>query len=446
MATLRRLLDDAHRGAPQFLVLTGRRRVGKSTLVRRFVSEHAAHCRVVLFNATHESDTVQRERLREALVDAGITPPSSQWSDLLGAALTSPGPPLVLAIDEAPYLLNVNAGWASVLQHAWDQSRDSRDGNAPLLILTGSAISTILTVISSAGPLFGRPTHQLMLDPLDLPSSHELLGHPEPRRTIEAYSACGGYPLFLNLWNPELAAEANLLRLVDSPVAPLFAGADSLLLEMADIPNHRRVLTAIGGGDHKQSKINQHVRAERPLKALERAGFVARRTPISERSPKQAQYRISDGYLRFWFEVIEPFLSAIEAGQAATALRMAEGRWNAVVAATFEEGARHHARRLVAAGELEPALIGEWWSDTGQQGQVDVVGVAPKRWRLAGEVKWSNEFRITDLRQLERNLSIARQDAARLTLASWSIHGPAAELQRMRSDMRHFTAADVVDQ
>jgi len=419
-------------------------------LLQRFVDATTSTTRAVLYAPGRESAQRQRTGLADSLRSVGVAVTDEQaatWRALLTTVFEAARiEPLVVVIDEAPYLIDSDPAWPSILQSVWDTERHPAEPSGLVLVLNGSAISAMTSMIASSGALFERPTTTMRIDPFDLPTTHAFLGEPDPRRTLEAQAACGGYPLLLQRWDTTQDATGNLIRLGGEPFGPLAANASVLLIDLADIGGHRRVLGAVGRGATKLSDINNRAgqRAEHSLSVLEAASFVGRRTPIGEPARKNVHYELTDGYLRFWFQLIDRNMQFIESGQGEQVIRRASALWTTHIADTFEREARSHAIRLVASGALESMVIGEWWRDSGSQAQVDVVGVGPTDWRFAGEVKWRDRFDRSDLHRFEQNLAAAGYGPDDVMTASWSINGANDDVMLIRPDMRHFTVDDVV--
>lgn len=450
LAMLHEHSELARRGKPQLVVLYGRRRVGKTFLLRHH-GDHlkgVSHC---YSPVTREAAADQRQQLLGDLQRSGIDLPAdvgASWSSLLDAVVDAATErPISLAIDEAPYLIDSDASWTSALQHSWDRARHLGAACHLMLTLTGSAVSTMTEVVSSGGPLYERPNRLIHLLPFDLPTSSTFLRAPTAQATIEAHAACGGYPLLLSRWDVAATAEDNLIRLAGDPVGALTANASTLLLDMPDVGGHRRVLGAIGRGAHRFGEITNRAgqRAERSLDVLQRSGFVRQRHPLGQPRVRDAHYVVDDIYLRFWFAVIERRLQLIEAGQGATVIRSAKATWTNHVAAVFEQEARNHAARLVRRGLLPEMLIGEWWTDRPDQAQLDVVGTSGSRWLLVGEAKWRDRLAVTDLRRFERNLSIAGSRAAGAALAVWAKSTVTAEVTNLRPGMSVFGPEEMVE-
>jgi uncharacterized protein len=442
------LLDATQhdRGAhhARLVVLFGRRRVGKTFLLQH-VREHLRQqgARAAYVSATREAAGAQLQRFADAIeIETGHRPSTvgwpSFWADVAAIAEAAP---LTLFLDEVPYLIESDKSWPSVLQAAWDAIRHAGASARLTLVLTGSAISTMLNLVSSRGALFERPDLLIRLDPFDLPTATSFLRTTSPISAIEAFTACDGYPLLLQRWDPAASAARNLLRLAGDPMGALATNASTLLLDLGETDTMHRVLGAIGRGANKLSEINARAgqRPERPLAVLERSGLVHRAHPVGDNSPKAAKLRIGDNYLRFWFAMVEQNLQLIDGGQGAAVLRSQVPQWENLVADVFEREARSHAVRL-ADGEAE---VGEWWTDRPAQAQIDVVEYSGNRWLRVGEVKWKPAFTLADFRRFQRHLQVAGNRATDVRLAVWAKESVSNEVRVLHPDLSFYSAADV---
>ena len=422
LAELHRLAGLARSGSPQLVVLFGRRRVGKTFLLRRFLEQldpaETAYHGCTYLSADEEMRTLLAEPAIASRVDTLLA--SETFAEgLARLADAAADRLLVVAIDEMPYLLGGDDHVVAAIQQLWDRMVEKP--TKLLLILTGSSISTMTRVVSSRGALFARPTKLMQLQPFDFPTSASFLGidsesPPEQRRAVlEARAACGGYPLLLDRWDVNASADQNLRTMAGGPLDPLIAMSSVLLLDLPDARGVRSVLTAIGRGVHKHGEIQSRAdqRIDAALSTLTAGGFVRSVQPIGSKEQKGARklYRIADEHLRFYFAIVDPYRQLFEADQGVAVLAGSQARWATLVQAMFESDARDHAVRLTREGAFgAPLVVGEWWlSNRQQQTQIDVVGIDPMSgsWRLAGEVKWVARFGANDLRHLDEAFRLA---------------------------------------
>ena len=407
MASLTSAASQAAAGVPQLVVVWGRRRVGKTFLLSHFVRGQ----RAVFFGATQQAQGIELSRLTDAVRrDLG-----EEAADLAGGGFSSweaalrffaavaREHPLVVVLDEVPYLTASTPGFASVVQAVWDHL----PAGTPLtLVLCGSAIGMMEAMIGAGGALRGRPTLTLRLSPIEPVPARAFLPELEPPAFLEAYAACGGYPLHLRAWDQHAGSEANLLRLAGAPGGILLEDAESMLAEeLTHAGGYARVLAAIGRGRTRYAQIasESDQRIERPLEVLMRAGLVSRGLPVGAPRGARATYEIADPYLAFWFSVLYSDIPQIEAGQGRAVLNRRNPSWQRHLGAVFEDVARAHARRLATRGELPSDLvIDRWWATSGEPCEVDVLGIRGTRSLLLGEARWQNRpLRARDLAQLQ---------------------------------------------
>ncbi len=437
LLSLVRSFELAAAGSPQLVVLAGPRRVGKSLLAHHALeADHG--CRPVYFEATQAGEAAQLRRFRaavvEALGEAAVPPgPSPQtWEQAFQLlAYLAAERPLAVVIDEATYLMASTPGFASMVQAVWDTMAVQASPPRLAIVLTGSALGLVEDALSHRGALYQRPTLHVNLRPFGHAQAWDFTGRPEPVALLEAYAACGGYPLHLDAWDFERPTNDILLDLAGAPGGVLVEDASHLLAGLTDA--HQRVLIAVGLGRSRPSEIATEAggRVERPLEALRRAGLVRLCKPLG--APRQARpsYRVDDAYLRFWFRVLANHVQRVEAGQGAAVLRHAEAAWQEQLGWSFEEAARQHAAWLAVNGTLPAgALTGEWWTATGPPAQVDVLARHEHRTVAVGEARWQGRplgQRAVD--ELAAKLRVVPDPVAQPLLLLWGRAGVRPDVQ-----------------
>lgn len=440
--------ERASAGKPQLVVLYGRRRVGKTFLLRHVLGQLRRPTRTLYWAATQDSAKQQLTELAAEVSEfLGGTPPATSWSmlfdHLVDAAVNEP---LTVALDEVPYLSKGRAAWASELQRSWDRARHIGKPCHLTLILTGSALATITSLVSSGGPLYGRPDELMRLDPFDLPTTASFLPAAAPAMAVfEAFAACGGYPLLLERWDTDAEALTNLINLAGDPLGPLAATAAVQLLDLPQAAGYRRLLSTVGRGVSKYSELGARAdqRIERPLAHLLASGLVQHCQPLGEPHSRRGRYIIGDVHLAFWFAVVEREMQLIEGGQGPSVIRRREPEWRKHLGAVFEQEAREHAARLAGLGTWgdNPVLVGEWWSDS-PQAQFDVAGTTGKKWAFVGEAKLGR-FGSGDLRRWNSALASVGRTGDAAAKVVWCGADPNPEIVAL--GVRHFTLNDMTD-
>lgn len=434
------LLLDAVRASAQsaqLVVVEGPRRVGKSFLLHHLLARLPDEITPVYFEATQSGERDQLRRFADAVghalgPDAPPLGAMGSWHQALAfCSYVARRRPLVVVLDEATYLTSSTPGFMSMVKSAYDTVSTAQDQPALTLVLTGSAVGLMEDAIDYNGPLYGRTTDILRLAPFSAAQASEFCGHPDPATLIEAYAACGGYPLHLDAWDFAAPTADNLQRLAGMPGGVLLEDASRLLTTLPEA--HRRVLIAVGQGRAKRSEIDTELggRSERALESLRRARFVRSAVPLGAPLKARPEYRVDDAYLRFWFRVLSNGVQRIEAGQGAAVLAHTRGEWDTHLGWCFEQAAREHAGHLVTNGQLDPvAQVDEWWTTRGQPVQIDVLGLADHRTVFAGEARWSRQpLGPSAVDELARKSRLAPDPVSQPGLLLWGRGGVRPEVQ-----------------
>ena len=349
-----------------------------------------------------------------------------------------------MILDEVPYLARSTPGFASIVQVVWDHLRP---GSKLVLVLTGSAVGVMEDILGAGGALRGRPTLSLPLAPVDLLAAREFLPDLPAEDLLQAYAACGGYPLHLRQWDAGVSTRENLRRLAFAPGGVLLEDAEGMLREeLSPTGGYAQILAAIGRGRTRFSHIAGEVgqRIDHALDVLIRTAFVSKVLPVGAPRGARATYEIPDPYLRFWFQVLYTEAALIAGGQGDAVLERALPRWQTHLGFVFEEQARAHARRLVQRGELPADLVvGRWWPGRGASVEVDVLGLRGSRTVLLGEARWqSAPLGRRDLESLRRKVPSVPNPVDEPTLVLWGRGGVTPEARR--AGALGFSIDDVV--
>ncbi len=398
----------------ELFILYGRRRVGKTELLRSFCNgkDH------VFFIATLSSDRDQLAafsqeiyRLTHVEVPEGFSYPS--WEAAFRALADLPGRPIVV-LDEFTYLIGGNKAIPSILQKVWDERL--KNSNV-FLILCGSYIGMMETeVIGYNAPLYGRRTGSYLLSPLEIPAAIKFFPNYSPIEQIEAWAILGGMPYYLSAFSDQVDIFTNIRQQILDPQGLLFSEPRLLLLEELREPrNYFSILRAIAQGSTRLNEIAQKAgvgsssTTARYLDILQQMRLVHRSVPATESQPNKSKkgiYHISDFFLRFWFRYVYPFQNSLDLGMADGILaQRVRPTFDQFVSYAFEEAARSYVVRLARKGRLSflPERVGSWWD---QNNEIDVVAISEsERAILVGECKWSaNPIGIDILENLKQKI------------------------------------------
>ena len=384
-----------------FVVIYGRRRVGKTTLIKEFLKKKAAF----YFLATEELETQSMKRL--AGVIARTTKSSllqkancSDWMDLFQIiADYRPAQRKVLVIDEFPYLVKANPAFPSILQNAWDELL--KDSNV-MLILSGSLVGMMRKhALSYDSPLYGRRTAQMRLAPLSFTEIYAVQEIPFDR-AVERYAVTGGVPKYLEFFQDDRELLDQIKEVILSKNGFLYEEPNFLLKsESMTAVNYFSIIKAIADGNHKLGKIagvlGQETSALTPyLSTLSELGFVEKRTPITEKNPEKSRkglYFIADNFIRFWFRYVYPYKGELEMDNMQIVLDEIQKDFiEKFVAFAYEDACKDIFAELCKYGKISftPSRIGSYWlNDLDGDTEIDVMAVDQQNKRLfAGEYKY----------------------------------------------------------
>ncbi len=408
----------------KMVVLYGRRRVGKTTLVDHFVRNR----RALYFTAQQKSDAINLRAFSQAVYRFFGMPEGAgaflSWSDALSyvadrASRDEAG--FVFVFDEFPYAAEACPSLPSALQLAIDHGFS---GTNVLMILCGSNEGFMESeVLGVKSPLYGRRTAQIRLKPFDYYDAARMLpGHLTCQERVQYYSAFGGTPYYLAQIDPSASFESNIAELFFNVSGLLYEEPLMLLRqELREPALYHSVLDAVASGRTNPKGIAEAAgvdpnAAGRYLKTLEDLGIVEREVPLGE-SPgrtRRSKYALADPFFSFWYRFVSPSIGAIEAGAGRAAATSASGPALATYVGTqFERVCLQWLVRQNRQGKLPflATAFGRWWgTDPRAREEVDIDVMATAKATssaLFGECKWRGSFDETEaLRKLEQRASL----------------------------------------
>jgi AAA+ ATPase superfamily predicted ATPase len=425
-------LTRTHPGPAQLVLLYGRLRIGKTELLQHWAAQ--SDVKYTYWAAIKESTTQQRNHLMAKLLEVpeDAAPVQRSWASLWEAvAAQIQDRRHILILDELPYAADADPAMLSALQHAWDQHFQKSN---VVMILCGSHVRTMETILSRQSPLFGRMTGQWHLGALPFACLAQFFPNWSAEERVALYAIAGGVPAYLGWLDPAHSLLANIRSRVLSPGGMFLAEPAFLLYDEVREPAHyMSILRAIGAGAHTLNEISDRCFIPRTsvnmyLSNLQELRLVERRLPVTVKRDQRARsragrYHLSDPYFRFYFHFLEPYVvdPPLDPDRVLAAIKQNLRAF--VGGAAFEELARQWVWRVGKAGRLPfaPESVGSHWS---AKVQVDVVAV---NWQthaiLLGECKWGAD-RVD--RPIVRELLDVKTPLALHSLpeegAGWKVH------------------------
>lgn len=391
-----RLIKEFSLTRPSLLVVYGRRRIGKSVLLREAAKDRPH----VLYQATRVTPALNLEGFKAEIARSlGADPLLNGLGDWLSvltylARKAEDMPGLVVVLDEFPYLVEGDQALPSIIQKFWDAV--VADEGKLNLVLCGSMIAQMEDLLAERNPLYGRQTLRLEVKALPLRDAAGFFpGYPAEDRIL-AYAIFGGVPFYLRLCDPGASLEENVTNLLLTDTGTLVDEPNVLLQsELRETQRYASILAAIADGCTKLGEIGGRVRDIKDsvslspyMRRLERMRLV-RVVHSLDASPRSrdARYFVDDPLVAFWHRFVRPNMSSVMQGFGHDIWRhQVAPQLDGYMGGAFEEICRGHARRHAQEVLPSPAQeIGQIWS---ADYDIDVAGRLLDGSMLYGECKW----------------------------------------------------------
>lgn len=396
------ILQDAYESpTAEMAIIYGRRRIGKTALIRKFCEGKP----VFFYTARAWKDDFQLEEFSQAVGTFNRNPQQRflDWPAALRALTAQPcDARRVIVIDDFQYIAKERPSILSELQVLWDEELSRKN---IFLILCGSAVSFIAKeVLGEKNPLYGRARTIMKVRPLPFATTAQFVPDCTAEDVFRGYAVLGGIPYFWQGMNPQRSLTENLAANVLREGGFLNDEAQSVLRqEFRDPATYNAILQAIAFGATTRNEIVQKSLADsrnlsKYLTALENMGLIERAFSVFSdggdlTDASKGLYRIPDHYLKFWFRFLAkqhvPIMTQEEAVSQWHA--SVEPFFSEFAAEAFEEVCRQYLIRLRHDGQLpfRPTELGRWWN---KNEKIDIVAADHERRHcLAGKCKYRNE-------------------------------------------------------
>lgn len=418
------LQNEYDRRGSSLVILYGRRRVGKTTLVSEFVRDK----RFLYFLVTEESESQNRNAFKGMVaefINSELLKESSvdNWGIIFKSLINyETDDKKVIIIDEFQYLGKSNPAFPSIFQKIWDTLLKELN---IMVILCGSLISMMKSqTLSYSSPLYGRRTGQIKLNQIPFKYYHEFFSNKSHKELIEYYAVTGGVPKYIELFYDSkdiyTAIEKNILN----KTSFLYDEPNFLLQrEVSEVGSYFSIIKTIAMGNQKLSKIATNLELKQTgltkyLKTLINLDILEREVPITEDNPEKSKrglYKIKDNFILFWFKFIYPNISYIESGNEELAMKKI--RQNLVdnhISYVYEDICREEMWELNAKGKWNFHFdkVGRWWNGNTE---IDLVAIDSTGIDIIfGECKyWKNKVGIDVFEELEKKAKSVEWNATR---------------------------------
>ena len=425
-----KILEEAWRKRPILIIVYGRRRTGKTRLIREFLRKHK-HVYYLAQQASHEYNLNKLAlRMSEYLGKKYFAEARYHGIDvLLKAFVDSGGDDTVVVIDEFTYWVRSAPLVLGELQRYVDTELPS---TRIMLVLMGSLIGTMEThVLGYRSPLYGRSRYRLRINAFRYPQLKYFVPRYNSINRVIVYSLFGGLPYYLCMIDDSEDLYHNIRKLMLEPGAPMLLEKELILREELRDPHvYNAILSSIAKGYNRPSLIadatgidKSHV--SKYLSVLTSLGIVKREVPLFS---KRGYYRIVDPILRTWFSLLEPISELIDLELVDEALEYIGKKIPAHVAGVWEDLVREYllTRYAVQGYSKAGKLVhkGE---------EIDVVVLnEDNREAVLGEAKWST-LPVKDIERIRRKLL---EKASRLLPRGYTVREAFIAVKEVKDSIR----------
>ncbi|NJE26817.1 ATP-binding protein [Thermococcus sp. MV5] len=416
---LRLLEERLKNNKAEFVVLYGRRRIGKTALILELIRRNGGI--YLLARETSETENLRRfsERVAEYFNDDILKKnPFQNWDAFFEYLNQKSRERLIVAIDEFPYLVKGNKSLPSILQEYWDLKLSK---SKIFLIICGSSVGMMEDLLGYKSPIYGRRTAQLKLRPMDFFNARKFL----PRYTLEdflkAYGILGGNPAYLLEFDDRKSIEENLLNYFRND-SFLYQDALFILREELDEPrNYFAIMEAIAKGRSSLGEIMNETGLNRGiigkyLSVLIDLDFIKREVPVTASwKSRKGRYYIKDPYFAFWFRYVQPNVDLIETGQSEMLVKLVMKDFEQYLGSVFEEVAKQFLIKLNKANRITFSFtkLGRWWY---KSEEIDIVALNEREKKaLFIEVKW----KTLNKNEAKRVLKALKRKTKQVNLENW---------------------------
>lgn len=452
METLQR--EYAREGSA-LVILYGRRRVGKTTLISEFIKDKNA----LFFLASEEAEAQNRNAFKEKVaefVNSNLLRNADikSWDVLFRAIMDTPFERKpVIVLDEFQYLGKANPAFPSIFQRIWEEILKD---HSVMVILCGSLISMMESqTLAYDSPLYGRRTAQIRLKQIPFRYYHAFFPNKSRRDLIELYAVTGGVPKYIELFSENKDIYSSIQTCILNRSGYLYDEPHFLLQqEVSEVGSYFSIIKAIAAGNAKLSAIASVLEIKstsltKYLKTLIDLDILEREVPITEENPEKSKkglYKIKDNYLRFWFAFVYPNMSFIESGHSQLVMnKIRKSLVKNHVAFVYEDVCKERMWEL-NADDVWPfnfTKLGRYWDS---RDEIDIAALDPEGKNLIlGECKyWVEPVGISVLRSLEAKAETVawKRDSRNVWYVIFSASGFTDDLIKeaeSRADLRLCT-------
>lgn len=368
-----KILEEAyHQERAGFLPVYGRRRVGKTELIKHFIKDKAHF----YFLAKKRDAALELDRFRLKFSEEFnvFLPESKTWDELFENIFKQIKEKLIIVIDEFPFWIEKDPAIISDFQHLWDETLKKKN---IFVILCGSSVSIMETdVLGYKSPLYGRRTGQLEVTKLNFAEFSKFFPKWGIEDKIKAYGALDGIPFYIQEFDQDKNFFGNVIDTFWKSGSILSKEVEFLLSqELREVEVYLSILRNIFEGASTLGEIASKSNVDitninKYLRVLIDLRYITTETPVSIEKPKRKNfvYKLTDNFFSFWFNYVYPYRDDIEIGEIKRLEAAFRKDYDRYLGYVFEDICKQQLRSLKLP--IKPTKIGRWWY---KEDEIDIL-------------------------------------------------------------------------
>lgn len=415
---LRALENMYQKDTFEFMVIYGRRRVGKTTLINEFIKEKKAIFYPGIDSNEKQNLELFSNSIISAVSDLEINTIFQNFQDAFEYIYRlAQKERIVLVIDEYPYLANCYKGISSLLASYIDHKFLN---SKLMLILCGSSLSFMENqVLGYQSPLYGRRTGQMKVLPFSFSECRKYYQNFSTLDLALAYGITGGIPLYMSKLDDKKPMEDNIKDNFFDTSAYLFEEPGNLIKQECREPMHyNAIIKSIATGATKMGEIsvvsglNDTSATSNYMSKLMSLGIVQKEYPYKSKNTKKTIYKLSDTMFQFWYRFVPANFALIKQGAKDRVFQRIKAQIPAYMGFVFEEICKQYLWKKNLRGNLPIDFtdLGRWWGNDPIkkiQTEIDILADNEENEAIFAECKWRNEkVGETELKDLQHQSTL----------------------------------------
>lgn len=398
----KKMLNDLYeKDGFQFVVMYGRRRIGKTSLLLEF-AKNKPHIFFVAEEYNKDRALANFSNQIYGFCKLKGLPAFSEWNEAFDFLIKEVGDEkIVLIMDEYPYLVGADKSISSIIQNKIDHKLLKTN---IFFIVCGSSMSFMeKDVLSYKSPLYGRKTMEMKIEPFSFFEACDFIPEYGTVDKVISYGVLGGIPQYLKYFDDKISLKENIVNTILKKGSVLYDEPKNLLKqELREPMTYNTIIEAISTGSSKMNEIVTKTKmasdkCSKYIASLIELGIIQKENPVGEKPTRKSIYKLNDNLYKFWYRFVFHNINLTEQDEAEFLYEsIINKEWSEYIGGyVFEDICKQYLLKCNKKRTLPFVFvdIGRWWGNDSikkQQQEIDIVAV-DKENAIFCECKWQNE-------------------------------------------------------